>query len=215
MSTTAVVVIIIVVAVALLVIVAGVMMARRASRRRQLQARFGSEYERAMHASGNSKQAEVDLQARADEREKLAIRPLNDSQRNRYALDWQQVQTEFVDAPALSLGRADALITDVMIDRGYPMQDFDRQANLISVDHSEVVEHYRRAHEIFVLSQTGEASTEDLRQGFVSYRRLFDELLEASDSAKRDVPNGDDSRSILATSDTASPEEADSVRRIT
>ena len=67
--------------------------------------------------------------------------PLNESQRKRYVLDWRQVQTEFVDAPALSLGRADSLVTDVMVDRGYPMQDFDRQADLISVDHPEVVEH--------------------------------------------------------------------------
>lgn len=213
MSTTAIVIIVVVAAVALLVIVAGVMMARRASRRRQLQARFGSEYERAVHTSGNSRQAEADLQARAEERDKLAIRPLDASQRNRYELDWRQVQTEFVDSPALSLGRADALVTDVMVDRGYPMQDFDRQADLISVDHPEVVEHYRRAHGIFVVSQSGQASTEELRQGFVSYRTLFDELLEADDGSERGVSTDDDSRPSLTLSENASRNEAPNVRR--
>ena len=146
MGTTAIAVVVVVVAVALLVIVVGIIMARRASRRRQLQARFGPEYERAVHTSGSSRKAEADLQARAEERDRLSIQPLNESQRKRYELDWRQVQTEFVDAPALSLGRADSLITDVMVDRGYPMQDFDRQADLVSVDHPDVVEQYRRAH---------------------------------------------------------------------
>ena len=200
MSTTAVVVIV-VVAVALLVIVAAVMIARRARRRRQLQARFGPEYERAVRTSGGTRQAEAELQARADERDRLSIRPLDESQRNRYELDWRQLQTEFVDAPARSLGRADALVIDVMVDRGYPMQDFERQADLISVDHPEVVEHYRRAHGVFVMSQTGQASTEELRQGFVLYRTLFDELLDGSDSPERDVSGDGDLRSSITSSE--------------
>jgi len=190
MSTTAIIVIIVVAAVALLAIGVGVWMARRASHRRHLRDRFGSEYDRAVQTSGSSKQADAALQARAEERDKLSIHALDAAQRNRYELDWRQVQSEFVDAPAQSLGRADALVTDVMLDRGYPMQEFDRQADLISVDHPEVVEHYRRAHGVFEESQAGQASTEDLRQGFVSYRTLFDELLDdASVSTASGAPS--------------------------
>jgi hypothetical protein len=197
MSTTAIVVIVVVAAVALLVVAIGIMMAQRATRRRQLRDRFGSEYERAVQASGSSKQADAELRARAEERERLSIRPLNVAQKKRYELDWRQVQSEFVDAPALSLGRADALVTDVMVDRGYPMEEFDRKADLVSVDHPEVVEHYRRAHGIFDLSQTGQASTEELRQGFVSYRMLFDELLDKGTvAADRNDTNDVDIRSF-------------------
>ena len=57
------------------------------------------------------------------------------------------------------------------------MQDFDREADLISVDHPQIVEEYRRAHGIHRASQDGQASTEDLRQAFVSYRMLFADLL--------------------------------------
>ena len=211
--STSVVVIIIVAAVALLVIGSGLVMARRARRRRQLRDRFGPEYDRAVQASGSSRQAQADLQARADERDRLSIRPLNAGQRDRYASDWRQVQIEFVDTPALSLGRADALVTDVMVDQGYPMRDFDRQADLISVDHPEVVEHYRRAHEIFEVSQAGQASTEDLRQGFVSYRMLFDELLDGgSGSTDGGVPNDDD-RVPLDNSESEARSQAGSVRR--
>jgi hypothetical protein len=215
MSTTATVVIIVVVAVALVVIGVGIMMGQRSKRRRQLRDRFGPEYERTVQVSGSSKQAEADLRARAEERDKLLIRPLNEAQRDRYERDWRQVQTEFVDAPALSLGRADTLVTDVMVDRGYPMQEFDRQADLISVDHPEVVEHYRRAHGIFTSSQAGQASTEDLRQGFVSYRTLFDVLLDdGSDSSSAgDRPNDGDVRMPLGVSDRAGRGELGSARR--
>ena len=117
MSTTAIVVIVVVVVVALFVIGVGITMARRTGRRRQLRDRFGPEYERTVQASGILEEAEADLQARAEERDKLSIRPLDSAERDRYELDWRQIQTEFVDAPALALGRADALITDVMVDR--------------------------------------------------------------------------------------------------
>jgi hypothetical protein len=95
-------------------------MARGVNRRRQLRDRFGPEYDRAVQASGSSKQAAADLRARTEERDRLSIRSLNEAQRNRYELDWRQVQTEFVDAPPRALGRADALVTDVMVDLGYP-----------------------------------------------------------------------------------------------
>ena len=214
MSTTSAVVIVIVAAVVvLLVIGTGLVMARRARRRRELQERFGPEYDRTVQATGSSRQAQADLQARAQERDRLSIRPLNAMQRNRYESDWRQVQIEFVDTPALSLGRADALVTDVMVDQGYPMRNFNRQADLISVDHPEVVEHYRRAHEIFEVSQAGQASTEELRQGFVSYRMLFDDLLDrGSDCTDGDVPNHDDSGSPLGDSESGARSHMGSVR---
>lgn len=212
MSTTAIVVIVVVVVVALLVIGVGITMARRTGRRRQLRDRFGPEYERTVQASGNSKEAEADLQARAEERDKLSIRPLDSAQRDRYELDWRQIQTEFVDAPALALGRADALITDVMVDRGYPMREFDQQADLISVDHPEVVEHYRRAHGIFIQSQTGQASTEELRQGFVSYRTLFGDLLEQGTASPDE--NAVDDRAPATDAVNVRGGDSESVRRL-
>jgi hypothetical protein len=74
-----------------------------------------------------------------------------------------------------------------MHDRGYPMEKFESNAELVSVDHPEVVEHYRNAHGTFVAAQTGSASTEEMRSAFVSYRALFSELLEDDQSAS--MPN--------------------------
>ena len=169
-------VVVIVVVVVVLLVGAAALLSRRAAGRRRLRERFGPEYERTVQTSGGSREAEAQLRARVERRDQLAIRPLTRTQRDRYEQDWRQVQAEFVDVPARSLSRADSLLTDVMVDRGYPMQDFDGQADLISVDHPEVVQHYRRAHSIYTESQAGQASTEDLRQAFVSYRALFENL---------------------------------------
>jgi phosphatidylinositol kinase/protein kinase (PI-3 family) len=62
--------------------------------------------------------------------------------------------------------------------RGYPVGDFEQNAADLSVDHPKVVTNYRAAHAIAVRDQAGEGSTEDLRQAMVSYRALFEELLD-------------------------------------
>jgi predicted nucleotide-binding protein (sugar kinase/HSP70/actin superfamily) len=62
--------------------------------------------------------------------------------------------------------------------RGYPVADFETRAADISVDHADVVENYRTAHEIARANERGSANTEDLRRALVHYRSLFDELLE-------------------------------------
>jgi hypothetical protein len=64
-----------------------------------------------------------------------------------------------------------------MRDRGYPVDDFESQSELVSVDHPDVVQNYRDAHGVYTKTTTGEASTEDLRRAVISYRVLFEELI--------------------------------------
>ena len=66
-----------------------------------------------------------------------------------------------------------------MRDRGYPVDDFEQQADLVSVDHPDVVSHYRAAHGIAMRDNTSEVSTEDRREAFIHFRALFDQLLGA------------------------------------
>jgi hypothetical protein len=183
MSTTTLVIVLACVVVALLVVAA--VLAQQANRRRQLRQQFGPEYDRTVDATGGTKQAEIELRARVQQRDKLDLRPLSAAQRDTYEQDWRQVQAEFVDFPVQSLSRADTLVLSVMVGRGYPMQDFDQQTDLISVDHPIVVDHYRRAHGIYLSSQSGPISTEQLRQAFVVYRALFEELLDEHSPADR------------------------------
>jgi hypothetical protein len=164
--------------VAILVIV-GIVLAWRHSRRKQLRAQFGPEYNRQVARAGSRSQAESELSARRDRVDRLDIRPLDPAARNRYADRWKTVQARFVDKPEEALSEADELVVEVMRDRGYPVADFERMAADVSVDHASVVDGYRAAHEISMSARSGDASTEDMRQGLVDYRALFTQLLDA------------------------------------
>lgn len=148
----------------------------------QLQERFGPEYERTVRERGDRRSAEAELEERRERRSQLEVRPLSSAASRRYAEEWRAVQSRFVDEPVAAVGDADRIVTEVMRERGYPMDDFDRQAEVISVDHPHVVEDYREGHAIYRAYDRGDASTEDLRQAMVHYRSLFDELLESEES---------------------------------
>jgi hypothetical protein len=173
----------IVIAVAALVILAlGAVVVISRQRRERLRGRFGPEYDRAVAEHGGRRGAEAELARREEQRERLDIVPLSQEARERYFESWREVQTGFVDEPSQAVTRADRLVTEVMRERGYPMDEFDQRVADISVDHAEVVEHYRAAHSIHLANEDGEASTEDLRQAVVHYRALFNELLDESES---------------------------------
>ncbi|HZA20151.1 MAG TPA: hypothetical protein VE889_04775 [Actinomycetota bacterium] len=155
----------------------------RKKRTEDLRGRFGPEYNRAMEDRGDRREAEKDLKARAERRSQLDIRPLAPETRTRYAQQWKDVQTRFVDDPSNAVGEADELVIVVMTDRGYPMDDFDQRAADVSVDHPRVVESYRAAHTISIANANGRAGTEDLRQALVHYRALFQELLGEDEGA--------------------------------
>jgi len=103
---------------------------------------------------------------------------LTNEERPRFTEAWRREQSRFVDEPRVAVGNADRLVGDVMRVRGYPMAEFEQRAADISVDHPQVVENYRAAHNIAMRDSGGEATTEDLRQAMVYYRALFVELLE-------------------------------------
>jgi hypothetical protein len=148
-----------------------------------LRDQFGPEYERTLHEREDRKAAESELAERRSRREHLDIRTLDPASRRRYASQWNDVQSRFVDQPARSLAEADELVLHVMRERGYPMDDFEQRAADVSVDHPQVVENYRRAHEISSRVGSNRATTEDMRQGLVHYRALFAELLNEQDTA--------------------------------
>lgn len=156
---------------------------RRTSRLKQ---QFGPEYDRTVGELGEQRKGEAELLARQKKRDKLEITALTPQARREHAAAWQGVQAEFVDNPEESVGRAERLVTRVMRERGYPIDDFDQRAADISVDHPDVVDNYRSAHEIYASRKHGEIGTERARQAFVHYRALFDKLLgsDAEESAQ-------------------------------
>jgi hypothetical protein len=180
-------IVIVVAALAALALALWAVAARR--RRERLRGQFGPEYDRAVAEHGTRREAEAELARREEKHARLDIVPLAQESRDRYRRSWEELQNRFVDEPSGSLAEADRLVTEVMRERGYPMDEFDQRVADISVDHPDVVEHYRAARAIHDASGDGDASTEDLRQAVVHYRALFAELLETSQTDEEEVPN--------------------------
>lgn len=164
-----------VVIAAVVIVAAAASSGRRKTQR--LKEQFGPEYDRTIAEVGEQKAAEKELATREHKRSKLDIVALTPESHAAYTRHWQTVQTAFVDDPASAVGDADLLITAVMRERGYPVDDFDRRAADISVDHPTVVEDYRAAHTIHLAQQDGDVGTEAQREAFVHYRALFEKLL--------------------------------------
>jgi hypothetical protein len=183
--------VIVLIVVAVLVVVALALAWSRKNRTEALQGRFGPEYERAVEATGDQRTAEKELKAREERREKLQIRSLDPQTRDLYQQRWTDTQARFVDEPNEAVGMADSLVMSVMRDRGYPVDDFEQRAADISVDHPQVVDNYRAAHRISTARETGESSTEDLRQAMVHFRSLFEELLEPASTDTTDDDQSD------------------------
>jgi len=176
-------IVIIVLAVVVVAAIVWVLVKRR--KREELRGTFGPEYDRTVRERDSRRAAESELQERQRRREELDIRPLAPLARTRYADEWTGVQAKFVDDPGTAVVDANGLVLRVMVDRGYPMEEFEQRAADISVDHPNVVEHYRAAHRISQLNGDERAGTEDLRQAMVHYRALFEELLGDEDSEAR------------------------------
>jgi hypothetical protein len=159
----------------------------RNRRSEHLQERFGPEYDRALSEHRDQREAERELEQRAERVERLNIRPLTSAERDRYAGLWQSTQARFVDDPVGATEEADQLVGEVMSERGYPVGDFEQRAADVSVQHPHVVEHYRAAHAIAVRNARGDADTEQLRQALVHYRALFEDLLETETTARTEA----------------------------
>jgi hypothetical protein len=166
--------------VAVAILLAGVVILARSVKRRRstrLRSRFGPEYDHVLKERGDVARAEAALEEREQRARKIIVRPLSREEHERFAQGWREAQAHFVDDPGRAVEEADLLVEKLMGERGYPVGNFETQAEDISVDHPLVVQYYRLAHEIAARSRSGQASTEDLREAIVHYRKLYDELL--------------------------------------
>src|SRR5262252_4301948 len=122
----------IVIIVVIVAIVLAAVMAARRRRTMALRQRFGTEYDRALESRDGQRAAEADLRDRERERARLDIKPLSEASRARYTEEWRIIQQDFVDQPEEATTAGYDLVNLVMAERGYPMQDFDARAGLVS-----------------------------------------------------------------------------------
>lgn len=177
--------ILIVIIIAALVVAGVVWLFLRQRRTARLRDEFGTEYEHVVIERGDTSAAEKELRARKKRVEDYDLRELTDRDRAAFTERWQQVQNRFVDAPPAAVADAQELCDEVMLARGFPVGDIERQVEDVSVESPGVVSHYRQARGIAVASEKGEASTEDLRAAMKHYRELFDSLLRAGEGNGR------------------------------
>jgi hypothetical protein len=169
---------IVAIVVVVLIVAAVIVILLQKRRTTRLRQKFGqAEYERTVVERGDRSRAEVLLEQRAKRVESFHLRDLSAADRARFQDAWTTVQAHFVDGPAGAVTEADQLLGDVMVTRGYPVGDFETRAADISVDHPEVTQNYRAAHEIAIRHLRGNATTEDLRRAMIHYRALFVDLV--------------------------------------
>jgi hypothetical protein len=175
MSTTDIVAIVIAVIVVAVFVAAS---ARIVLGRRALKERFGEEYDRVVADKGGRAAAETELRQRERRHAELPLTELPPEAKAQFAEQWTSVQAEFVNDPAAAVHAADRLVSRIVADRGYPVVDYSDRLAHLSVDHANVLTHYRDAHDISVRNDAGHATTEELRQALVHYRALVSDLLD-------------------------------------
>jgi hypothetical protein len=175
--------------IVLLVVVAVLVVGALAIERRRsaaLRSRFGPEYERLVEEShGDRRGVEAALRERLKQRDEVDLRAMSPAATERYVAQWQAVQAGFVDEPRESVAAAEALVDQVLTERGYPADAGDDAADrleLVAVDHAPLVADYRQAQS--VVHRDGDASADvsldELRFVFIRYRALFDALVDRS-----------------------------------
>jgi len=154
---------------------------RRDQQERQQRARqeYGPEYERLVQERGSEQEAEQELRERK-ERLDDETRPLSEESRGLYQERWQWVERTFVDDPEASLGEADLVVNEILIERNFPADSRQEASEGVGVIHPEVVEDFREAQQIHqnATGSQGEVDLEEMRRAIQKYRSVYERLTE-------------------------------------
>lgn len=161
----------VIITVVVLVAIAAVMLHRQSLRRK-----FADEYDLLVIEHHGHLAAYRELHRRERRLAQLGIRPLGGEASSRYAEQWRDIQAQFVDDPHDAVARADALLSQVITDRGYPTTDTEEMFASLSINHARSLGGFREAR---ATGTRDDASTEQLRQALVRYRTIFVELLDS------------------------------------
>jgi len=169
-----------------IVVLLGVWMAQR-RKSRSLRRDFGPEYDHQVKTVGDRAKVEHELEARRKRVETYELRNLEQEDRDRFTRRWREVQKRFVEQPSRAVEDAALLLEEAMERRGYPLGEIHQQEADLSVHYPREVQDYRRAHLISRRNRHGDASTEDLREAIVCYRRLFAHLVGVDERVPAEV----------------------------
>jgi hypothetical protein len=187
--------------VIVLIVIAVMKRKKRGERSERLRDRVGSaEYDRTVDRVGSRSDAEDQLEARLERREKMRLRSLDPEERDRFVARWEDLQASFVDGPASAIRGADVLLDDVARARGYPDASAEQRLDDLAMDHSDQVHEYRR------VNYDGKSDDADgARQALLASRGLFEALVGlgrgagASSAARHDRSPEDETTQSMDT----------------
>ncbi|WP_431039101.1 hypothetical protein ACQYWQ_07535 [Streptomyces sp. P6-2-1] len=157
-----------------------------------LPRRFGPEYDRAVrHHDGDRRAAEQELRERVKTYGSLREHTPAPEERTRLLASWSTLQEHFVEAPREAAAEAERLLAETATAVGHPGGDrHAARLDSLSVHHPHHVDGYRRLRAALTPAESGQESTEELREALLAARGLFEELIGASPSGTRTERDG-------------------------
>jgi hypothetical protein len=110
----------------------------------------------------------VMMASRSGRLRRPALRPLAPESRDRYAAQWDRIETHFVDAPEDAVKQADALALALLGEREHPLAEEKLPADIVKA---------RR----LATGRDGKGGTEGMRQGMLKYRAVIEEYAGPAD----------------------------------
>ena len=96
------------------------------------------------------------------------LRPLSPESRDRYAGQWDRIETRFVDAPDEAVKEADALVLALLGEREHPLAE-------------ERLPSRMRKARMLGSGREGRGGTEGMRQAMLEYRSVIEEYAGSTD----------------------------------
>ena len=109
------------------------------------------------------------------------LRPLPPESRDRYASEWDEIETKFVDSPEQAVREAEALVMSVLRERGHPLTERDLPTEV------------QRAHRLGYASRD---KTEGMRQALLHYRAVVEEYGRPTEHVRERKPDEDTRREV-------------------
>ncbi|WP_369204981.1 hypothetical protein [Streptomyces sp. PU-14G] len=155
-----------------------------------LEGRFGPEYDRTLvRRGGDVRTTRRELRTRLKRYAQLRVAPLHRAAREHYLARWSALEEDFSAEPGRALDAAEALLTELAAERGYPAEaPFEDLAAALSVHHARRVHGYRRVHEAARTAHAEHRAPQDARAALLAAGALFDSLLNARASVSAPPP---------------------------
>jgi len=127
----------------------------------------------------------ADVPGLAVHRRAVHIRRLGAVTARRYQEEWPEVEARFERDPEEAVLDADRLITMVMLDRGFPVDELEERAPELHARHGRTVDTYRDAHAVALAVENAAPTREQLRVAFARYGDLFEVLVPGAIAERR------------------------------